>query len=131
MQEFSTLVDLLATGADQAEALRAPGAVALSYAGLRANLRRTVAALNEFGIGRQDRVAIVLPNGPEMASAFVCIAAGSTAAPLNPAYRADEFEFYLSDLNARALVVEKGSQSPAVQVNDCPCPRPARLGPTG
>ncbi|MCK7493748.1 MAG: hypothetical protein MZW92_22255, partial [Comamonadaceae bacterium] len=30
-----------------------------------------------------------------------------TSAPLNPAYRADEFEFYLSDLNAKALIVEQ------------------------
>jgi acyl-CoA synthetase (AMP-forming)/AMP-acid ligase II len=35
---------------------------------------------------------------------------------LNPAYRADEFEFYLPDLQARALLVEQGSQSPAVEV---------------
>jgi acyl-CoA synthetase (AMP-forming)/AMP-acid ligase II len=116
MQEFTTLIDLLAVGADQAPALRAPGVAALSYAGLRNNLHRTMQTLNGFGIGRQDRVAIVLPNGPEMASAFVCIAAAATAAPLNPVYRADEFEFYLSDLNAKALVVEKGSQSPALAV---------------
>jgi acyl-coenzyme A synthetase/AMP-(fatty) acid ligase len=60
---------------------------------------------NAQGVGRNDRVAIVLDNGPEMAVAFLCIAAGATAAPLNPAYRADEFEFYLSDLNARLLIV--------------------------
>ena len=53
----------------------------------------TLAALNARGIGRNDRVAIVLDNGPEMAAAFLCISAGATAAPLNPAYRADEFEF--------------------------------------
>ena len=39
-----------------------------------------------------------------------------TSAPLNPAYRADEFEFYLSDLNAKALIVEQGSRSPAIEV---------------
>ena len=116
MQEFSTLIELLSLGADRDIALRAPGAQPLNYAGLRANLQRTVTALNGFGIGRQERVAIVLPNGPEMASAFICIAGGATAAPLNPVYRADEFEFYLSDLNAKALVVEQGSQSPAIAV---------------
>lgn len=51
-----------------------------------------------------------------MASAFISIASGATAAPLNPGYRAEEFEFYLSDLNARALVVERGSVSPAIEV---------------
>jgi oxalate---CoA ligase len=55
----------------------------------------------------------VLPNGPDMASAFVCVAAGATAAPLNPAYRAEEFEFYLTDLNAKALIVASGDDTAA------------------
>jgi len=75
-----------------------------------------VAALNERGIGRNDRVAIVLPNGPEMASVFLSVAAAATTAPLNPAYRRQEYEFYLSDLGAKTLVVEEGSDSPAVGV---------------
>jgi len=116
MQRFSTLIDLLSVGADDAPALKALNTKPLSYSALRANVHKTVAALNSFGIGRQDRVALVLPNGPAMATAFVSIAAGATAAPLNPAYRADEFEFYLSDLQAKALVVEAGSESPALAV---------------
>ena len=39
--------------------------------------------------------------------------AGATTAPLNPAYKAEEFEFYLSDLNAKALVILAGMESPA------------------
>ena len=50
-----------------------------------------------------------------MATAFVSIACCATTAPLNPAYKQDEFAFYLSDLGAKALVVEKGSDSPAVK----------------
>ena len=42
-----------------------------------------------FGIGAGDRVAIVLPNGPEMATAFVTIAQAAVTAPLNPAYRTE------------------------------------------
>jgi acyl-CoA synthetase (AMP-forming)/AMP-acid ligase II len=87
---------------------------ALTYGGLRTQVSGTVAALNDLGIGRNDRVAIVLPNGPEMATAFVSIACGATTAPLNPAYKQDEFEFYLSDLGAKALLVGQGSDSPAV-----------------
>ena len=63
-----------------------------------------------------DRVAIVLPNGPAMASAFACMAPWCATAPLNPAYKADEFDFYLKDLAASALVVDAGSASPAVDV---------------
>ncbi len=116
MKRFSTLQELLAVGADDAVALAAPGAVPLTYKGLRACVGRCADRLNGAGVGRGDRVAIVLPNGPEMAAAFVAIASCAAAAPLNPAYRADEFDFYLSDLNAKALVVERGSQSPAVEV---------------
>jgi len=111
-----TIESLLARGADAAPALTAPGGVPLSYASLRGLVRSTVAALNGLGVGRNDRVAIVLPNGPEMATAFLSVASGAASAPLNPGYRADEFEFYLSDLGARALIVEAGSTSPAVAV---------------
>lgn len=88
----------------------------MTYRGLRALVEQTIASLNTFGIGRNDRVAIVLPNGPDMASAFLGIASGATAAPLNPSYKTDEFEFYMSDVRAKALVVEAGSTSPAVDV---------------
>ena len=108
-----TIADLLAAGADEAPAILAPGRPALSHGALRAHARATVAALNDLGIGRQDRVAIVLPNGPEMAAAYVAVGARATAAPLNPAYREDEFRFFLEDLGAKALLVAADSTSPA------------------
>ena len=97
-------------------ALRAPGRPPLSHGALQALIERSVRQLNAWGIGRNDRVALVLPNGPEMAASFLACACGVASAPLNPAYRADEFEFYLRDLQARALIVEQGSDSPAVAV---------------
>ncbi|MBN9247326.1 MAG: AMP-binding protein [Hyphomicrobium sp.] len=116
MTTSTTLHDLLKAGEDQAPAIRASGAEPLTYAGFRTLVMRTIARLNDFGIGRGDRVAIVLPNGPEMATAFVATASAATAAPLNPGYRADEFDFYMSDINTKALIVEEGSTSPAVAV---------------
>jgi len=107
MTKSSTLIDLLKAGAAGDAALAAPGRPALTYGGLRALAERTINRLNALGIGRNHRVAIVLPNGPEMAAAFVAIGAGATTAPLNPAYRTDEFEFYLSDLKARALILDQ------------------------
>jgi acyl-CoA synthetase (AMP-forming)/AMP-acid ligase II len=111
-----TLKDLLAIGADAAPALSAPARRALSFGELRTLIAATLAQLNALGIGRNDRVAIVLPNGPEMATCYMACASGVASAPLNPGYRADEFEFYLSDLHAKALIVEQGSTSPAVAV---------------
>ncbi|MGA8169299.1 MAG: acyl--CoA ligase [Methylocystis sp.] len=115
MTSGRTLETLLATARGEAIAISAPDAPSISYDGLRALVAKTVATLNGFGVGRGDRVAIVLPNGPEMAAAFLAIASGAASAPLNPNYRADEFEFYLSDLGAKALVVEVGSASPAIE----------------
>ena len=115
MSESSTISELLATGHDDTTAIVALNRPALTYKGLRAHVERTVIALHRLGIGREDRVAIVLPNGPEMATAFVSIAAGATTAPLNPAYRLEEFDFYLSDLGVKALLVERNSTSPAIE----------------
>ncbi len=111
-----SLIRMLGTAADDAVAITAPGRPALSFGDLRALVQRTLASLNALGIGRNDRVAIVLANGPEMATCFLSAACGVTTAPLNPAYRADEFEFYLSDLNAKALIVEHDSTSPAIEM---------------
>ena len=115
MSEVSTISALLAAGRDDADAVVALNYPTLTYKGLRNHIEQTVVALNRLGIGRNDRVAIVLPNGPEMATAFVSIAAGATTAPLNPAYRREEFDFYLSDLGAKALLVEQGGTSPAIE----------------
>src|SRR5271165_827453 len=114
MTSMRTLQSLIASGRDEAIAIAAEGAPPITYAALRALIERTTASLNGLGVGRGDRVAIVLPNGPEMATAFLCVASAAAAAPLNPAYRQDEFEFYLGDLNAKALIVEVGSESPAL-----------------
>jgi oxalate---CoA ligase len=111
--QYSTIEELLRVGADDAPAIGAPGRQPLRYHDLRALAAATTERLNGLGIGRNDRVAIVASNGPEMAASFVAIGAGATTAPLNPAYRAEEFEFYLSDLNAKALVIEQGLDNPA------------------
>src|SRR3984885_5120719 len=115
MSADRTLRGLVASGRDEAVAVTARERAPLGCGGLRALIDRSVRSLNELGIGRGDRVAIVLPNGPEMAAAFLCGASAAAAAPLNPAYRQDDFEFYLEDLKAKALIVEAGSESPALR----------------
>ncbi|MCO6417705.1 acyl--CoA ligase [Siccirubricoccus sp. KC 17139] len=113
MTASRTVLDLIAAGEAGRPAIRAPERPALTYAGLLGLAERTLAALNGIGIGRGDRVAIVLPNGPEMASSFLAIAGAATTAPLNPAYKDEEFEFYLTDLKAKALVVLQGMETAA------------------
>jgi oxalate---CoA ligase len=113
MYEADTIAKLIQGGAAGDPALDAPGRQPLSYQALRALNARTARTLNGLGIGVADRVAIVLPNGPEMASAFLTVGSAATAAPLNPGYRYEEFDFYLSDLNAKALLILAGMDSPA------------------
>ena len=106
-------VEIHADRIPNAIAIAAPGRLPLTYGRLRAHLREVVRLLNAMGIGRDDRVALVVPNGPEMATALLAITAGSTCAPLNPAFHAGELDFYLSDINAKALVISSGFDSPA------------------
>jgi acyl-CoA synthetase (AMP-forming)/AMP-acid ligase II len=110
------MLELVKGGMASDPAIGAPERMPLTYAGLRGLMAETIGTLNALGIGRNDRVAIVLPNGPEMAAAFVAIAAAATTAPLNPSYRAEEFEFDLSDLNARALVLDSDGNEAAEAV---------------
>ncbi|MCU0983660.1 MAG: acyl--CoA ligase [Acetobacteraceae bacterium] len=114
MAPLTTVATLLETGSADAPAIRAPeGRATLTHGALRTLAADTVKALNTRGIGRGDRVAIVLPNGPEMAACFLAVACGATTAPLNPAYREDEFAFYMEDVKAKALIAQKGVATPA------------------
>jgi len=112
----ASLYDHLAAQTERAPnavAIAAPGRLPLSYEALLAQMEEVRASLNSMGIGRNDRVVLALNNGPEMAVAFLATAACVTSVPLNPGYRADEFEFYMSRLNAKALIVDSENDSPA------------------
>ena len=111
-----TLWELLEAGDDRQNAIEAFEDEPLSFDALRSLIDATVAILNAHGIGDGDRVAVVLNNGPAMATCFLGIAAGAAAAPLNPAYKSEEFEFFLTDLEPKILVIEEDQQSPAVDV---------------
>ncbi|GIV57622.1 MAG: AMP-dependent synthetase [Rhodothermaceae bacterium] len=109
--EASTLPALLNEQARQrpdAVVLEAPGRPPLSFARLAdlSGVVRTV--LREAGVGPQDRVASVVPNGPEAATVFLTVASCAVSAPLNPAYHVPEYTFYLSDLGVRAVIVAEG-----------------------
>ncbi|MGD0109432.1 MAG: AMP-binding protein, partial [Rhodopila sp.] len=108
----NTVFQILASN-NQLRAIGAPGGDWLSGMGLHQLAVEVGATLNRVGIGRGDRIASVLPNGPEMAACFVAVASSSTAAPLNPAYKSSEFEFFLSDLKPAALIVADGDVGPA------------------
>src|SRR5215813_3307695 len=100
------ILDLLENGSTShiAVAVSGDGPV-VTYDQLRRQVDALVSQLHNLGLGRGDRIAMALPNGLEMIVSFLAASAVGAAAPLNPAYRLDEFKFYLEDTGARALIV--------------------------
>ena len=86
----------------------------LSYGEFKIFNEKISRQLSAKNIINSDRAAIVLPNGPLMASSFLSISSYMSAAPLNPSYKQEEFEFYLDDLKPKFLLVEPNSKSLAV-----------------
>jgi amino acid adenylation domain-containing protein len=104
---FFCLADLLAyygRTTPGRDAILAPGHDPLTYGALWARTNEIVRELRNFGIGRADRVAVVLPGGPEAAVATVAVAAGAVCVPLHPGFAAEEWRRYLSDLRVAALL---------------------------
>jgi oxalate---CoA ligase len=87
-------------------ALLTVGCDSIDHAALWQSVERLAGRLRTSGLGPGDRIAIVLPNGPEMALVLLAAMSVGCAAPLNPKYREEEFRFYLDDLRAAALVTD-------------------------
>ncbi|HVP87000.1 MAG TPA: non-ribosomal peptide synthetase [Casimicrobiaceae bacterium] len=111
-----TLLELLEARARSHEslpALLAPGRPPLTYGALLRQVERAGAALAAIGLGRGSRVALALPNGPELAAAIVSTMSWSTCAPLNPTYDEDLCRYLLAKMRAAALVVGESPEPPA------------------
>jgi acyl-CoA synthetase (AMP-forming)/AMP-acid ligase II len=105
MLATQTVVELLhAAAADQTAVLLPESGIRISYANLREQVMTMADALAAVGIGPGDRVASVFPNGLPAIVSFLAACVAGTASPLNPAYRRDEFKFYLEDVEAKLLL---------------------------
>jgi len=113
---FPDCLRLQARENPSANALSAPECEPLTYGKLQHLISASVQSLADLGISRSDRIAVVLPNGLDMA--FVCLAVPAAAvfAPLNPKLRAAEFESALDMMKATAVLVEADSESEIVGV---------------
>src|ERR1700730_254601 len=86
---LNELFEHYARHSPDAAAILAPGRPALSYRALHHQISYVGGALRAMGLGRRDRVAVALPNGPELAVAALGVAANATGLPLNQASGAD------------------------------------------
>ncbi len=110
---MNTIRELLEPGDAGNTAILGVDCKPLDYGGLRTGVDRLAGQLRALGISPTDRVAMVLPNGPEMALTFLAVSSCAAAAPLNPKYRAAEFRFYMEDLGAKALITLPGGAQEA------------------
>lgn len=90
---------------DRVALLDTRGTPPMRYGALRETVGAIAHALGERGVRRGDAVALVTPNGPIAATAFLGVAAHTVCAPLNPHLRPAELAFELDDLSIRAVVV--------------------------
>ncbi len=79
----------------------------VSYGALRSQVDSVARQLLAAGVKRGDRVGTALPNGLPTIVAFLAAGVAGTAAPLNPAYKEEEFRFYLEDTNAKVLLLPR------------------------
>src|SRR5713226_8882591 len=104
LKSVDTLLDVLHF-ADSHTAVIVPElGIRITYDSLRQQVLEMANALASAGIRRGDAVAIALPNGLPAIVSFLAASIAGTAAPLNPAYRHDEFNFFLGDTDARVLI---------------------------
>lgn len=96
-----------------------PQPLTVSYKQLSNEIKSFQEKLAALGISRGAAVSIALPNTYEFIVSFLAAAwQRAIAAPLNPAYKQDEFEFYIDDLSSALALVPHGSyekNGPAVR----------------
>ncbi|WP_426524801.1 AMP-binding protein [Bradyrhizobium sp. McL0615] len=117
---FSSLPDLLSNYARNAPdryAILATGRAPMTYGALWMQANDVIRGLRSVGVGRTDRVAVVLPDGAEAAVAMIVVAAAAVCVPLNPGFTYDECQRYFGELHLAALLTRADWDSPSRRVS--------------
>jgi acyl-CoA synthetase (AMP-forming)/AMP-acid ligase II len=104
LKSVDTLLDVLHFADSHTAVIVPEMGIRVTYDSLRQQVLAMADALASAGIRRDDRVALVLPNGLPAIVSFLAASIAGTAAPLNPAYPYEEFLFFLGDTDARILI---------------------------
>lgn len=121
---MGTLVDLFRTADKDNAAIIIPGKepLSVSHHRLEHHINTCQQQLADLGIFPGAAIAISLPNSLEFVITFLATTwQCGIAAPLNPAYKQDEVEFYIDDLGAAAVIIGHGAHG-----KDLPAVRAAR-----
>jgi acyl-CoA synthetase (AMP-forming)/AMP-acid ligase II/thioesterase domain-containing protein/acyl carrier protein len=113
---MSSLLDMLARRAAEvpsSPAILTPSGRTTSYAGLHARVVEMREQLIAAGISHDHSVAVALPNGPELAMAFLGTMTTAACAPLAADRPVAEHERDLDAMGASLLVVQRGHATPA------------------
>lgn len=96
-----------------------PDPLVVTYQGLLSEVAAFQKKLAGIGIGYGSTVSIATVNSYEFAVSFLAASwQRAIAAPLNPAYKQAEFEFYIEDVSSVLVLVPQGAYqagSPAVK----------------
>jgi len=113
--EPHTIKELIFNGNQDPDhpAIESPGQQPLLYRDLRKQVLLVIKTLNSLGFGRNDRIAVIMPGGPETAVLGIGIMAGFTHTPLNPQYKDHEFQGMFSRLRVKAIIVQKNQETAA------------------
>ena len=87
-------------------AVQAPGSIIFSYKQLYNEINNLGLQLNNSGLKKNSKIAIVLPQGYESLLIGIAAATCSMAVPLNPEMSSKEFEYYFEKLKLNALVTK-------------------------
>jgi acyl-CoA synthetase (AMP-forming)/AMP-acid ligase II/thioesterase domain-containing protein/acyl carrier protein len=114
--EQLSVKDLIINGLQDpdAPAIESPGCRPLSYRALREQISGVVRSLNAMGLVRNDRIAVVMPQGSCTAVAILAVMAGFTVVPLAVTYKKPEYDGFFSRLGIRAVLVREGDTPAAV-----------------
>jgi len=78
----------------------------ITYAEVRINVNRVASALRRLGVRREERIALLLFDGPEFVySFFGAIKMGAVPIPLNTLWKPSDYAHVLSDSGATAAIV--------------------------
>jgi acyl-CoA synthetase (AMP-forming)/AMP-acid ligase II len=104
----STLLDLFRSIPAESTAIIVPERnIHVTYGALRNQVEAAAQVLASAGVRRNDRVGIAVPRGLLTIVSVLAASIAGTAAPLNPAFKEEEFRFYLTDTAARILVLPR------------------------